>query len=272
EKLESETRLDSTERSRRMRALRRLLTGDPGSSASFTFERADGNRFDATLKRRRIGTRTTEMHRILPSGYGYVRFSEWTFSATARALYGLESLKNAPGIVIDLRNNPGGAMEAVNEMLERFFPSRTEVGRVLTRNGKPITLFMGALEIIKLRQVVEGNKDAYRGPVVVLVNSGSASGSELFAGAMQSTGRAAVVGQTSCGCLLGFLGYAHIPGGAQLAYSEVGFVLRDGKRIEGVGVLPDRAVPLTLADLRMNRDRALEEAQALLAKMKPWDK
>jgi C-terminal processing protease CtpA/Prc len=48
----------------------------------------------------------------------------------------------------------------------------------------------------------------------------------------------------------------------------VGFVLANGKRIEGEGVAPDRPVPLTLEDLRANRDRTLEEAQALLATMK----
>ena len=126
--------------------------------------------------------------------------------------------------------------------------------------------------MIKLKQVAPGDPDAYKGPVVILVNSGSASGSELFAGSMQAAGRAEVLGQPSCGCLLGFLGYARIPGGAELAYSEMGFVLGNGKRIEGEGVIPDRVVPVTLPDLQMNRDRALEEAQAHLATMKPWDK
>ncbi len=272
EKVKSETRLDSTERSRHSRALRRLITGEPGTSESFTFERADGTRFDARLTRRRVVTRAAESHRVLPSGYGYIRFNEWTFSATVRAIDGIDSLKDTPGLVIDLRGNPGGSMHAVNLMLARFFPSRTELGRVVTRDGKPIALFMGTFQMIKLKQVVPGAPDAYKGSVVILVNSGSASGSELFAGAMQAAGRAEVMGQPSCGCLLGFLGYARIPGGAELAYSEVGFVLGNGKRIEGEGVIPDRVVPLTLPDLQMNRDRALEEAQAHLATMKPWDK
>jgi carboxyl-terminal processing protease len=271
ERLKAETRNDSTDRSRHLRALRRLITGEPGTTGTFTFERADGTRFDATLTRRRIVSRPIEIHRVLPSGYGYIRFSEWTLPVTGRALEALDSLRDTPGLVIDLRGNPGGAMFAVNQMLERFFPTRTEVGRVLTRNGKPITLLLGALEIIKLHQVVPGTQNAYKGPVVILVNSRSASGSELFAGAMQATGRAVVMGQPSCGCLLGFLGYARVPGGAELAYSEVGFLLGNGKRIEGEGVIPDRAVPLTIADLQVNRDRALEEAQAALATMKPWD-
>jgi carboxyl-terminal processing protease len=104
---------------------------------------------------------------------------------------------------------------------------------------------------------------------VILVDGLSASGSELFAGTLQATGRAKVVGEPSCGCLLGFLGYARIPGGAELAYSEVGFVLPNGKHVEGEGVIPDVIVPHTLEDLRVSRDRALEQAQALLATMVP---
>ena len=172
--------------------------------------------------------------------------------------------------MIDLRGNPGGAVQAVNQLLERFFPVRTEIGHSITRTGKPIGFLMGTVEIIKLKRHVEGNKDAYKGPVAILVNAGSASGSELFAATMQAAGRATVIGEPSCGCLLGFLGYARVPGGAELAYSEVGFVMANDKRIEGEGVIPDRRVPLSLADLQMNRDRALEEAQAALAAMKPW--
>jgi carboxyl-terminal processing protease len=158
-------------------------------------------------------------------------------------------------------------VHAVNALLDRFFAKRTDLGHVTTRTGQPVALFFGAVEIIKLKSEVEGSKDAYRGPVVILLNAGSASGSELFAGAMQATGRAIVVGEPSCGCLLGFLGYTRIPGGGELAYSEVGFVLPNGKRIEGEGVLPDHLVPLALADLRASRDRQLEVAQDVLKRM-----
>jgi carboxyl-terminal processing protease len=270
DRLKADTRLDSTERSRHMRALRRVVSGDPGTQESFAFERADGSRFDATLKRRRIVARPTEEHRVLPSGYGYVRFGQWSLTLAARAVAAVEELGSTPGLVIDLRGNPGGSVQAVNQMLEHFFPTHTEIGRTITRDGKPIALLMGTIEIIKLKRDIEGDRDAYKGPVVILMNAGSASGSELFAATMQAAGRAAVVGEPSCGCLLGFLGYARIPGGAELAYSEVGFVMANDKRIEGEGVIPDRAVPLNFADLRVSRDRALEEAQVALATMKPW--
>jgi carboxyl-terminal processing protease len=85
---------------------------------------------------------------------------------------------------------------------------------------------------------------------------------------MQAAGRAVVAGEPSCGCLLGFLGYARVPGGGELAYSEVGFVMSNGRRIEGEGVIPDYPVNVTLSDLQLNRDRGLEQAQAILATMK----
>jgi len=152
----------------------------------------------------------------------------------------------------------------VNRMLERFFPERTELGRDVTRTGKPVSLLFGTVEIVKLKAVLDGRKDAYAKPVVVLMNSGSASGSELFAGVMQATGRAKIVGAPSCGCLLGFLGYALVPGGGELAYSEVGFAMSNGKRIEGEGVIPDHEVSPALIDLQQGRDRPLEEAQEVL--------
>jgi carboxyl-terminal processing protease len=270
ERVKARTRLDSTERSRHSRIQRKILSGEPGTKSSFAFERADGSRFHATLARKRITSRPGESHRLLPSGYGYIRFTQWTVGVTAKVLDAIKELKDAPGLVIDLRGNPGGSAHAVNLVLRRFFPNHADLGQTITRSGRPVALFFGAVEIIKLRSSVPGDPDAYKGPVVVLVNSGSASASELFSSTMQAAGRAAIVGQPTCGCLLGFLGYARVPGGAELAYSEVGFRLSNDKRIEGEGVIPDVPVPLTARDLQVNRDRTLEQAQARLATMKPW--
>ena len=268
-RLLAQTRFDSTERSRQMRAVRRLVTGDEKSVARFTFQRADGSELEALVTRRKLSTRATSMHRVLPSGWGYLRFTQWTLGVIPRVEEGLAALRDTPGLIIDLRGNPGGSLHMVNAMLGRFFPERAQLGRILTRTGKPVSLFFGAVEVIKLHTVVDSDPGAYKGPIAILVNAQSASASELFAATMQAAGRAIVVGQPSCGCLLGFLGYATVPGGAELAYSEIGFVMSNGRRIEGEGVVPDKLVPLTLHDLVVSRDRALEEAQHALAALKP---
>jgi carboxyl-terminal processing protease len=269
DKLKAGTRFDSTERSRHLRAVRKLMAGDVDSKVSFTFERVDGSRIDATLKRRKAATAAFSTHRTLPSGYGYVRLTQWTLTAANRMVEAVRELKSAPGLIVDLRGNPGGSLHAVKSVMQEFFPKRTEIGRTLTRTGKAVSIFFGAVEVIQLKLAVDDNDNAYAGPVVVLVNESSGSGSEFFAGSMQALGRASVVGQPTCGCLLGFLGYASVPGGGELAYSEVGFVMANGKRIEGEGVIPDKVVPVGIADLQLNRDRVLEEAQALIQTLAP---
>jgi C-terminal processing protease CtpA/Prc len=88
----------------------------------------------------------------------------------------------------------------------------------------------------------------------------------VLAGWFQDIGRVKVVGQRSCGCLQGYLGYASVPGGAELAYSEIGMISVKGHRIEREGVVPDIEIPLTAEDLRINRDRSLEAAVEVLRK------
>ncbi|HEX4943369.1 MAG TPA: S41 family peptidase [Usitatibacteraceae bacterium] len=259
-----ETRDGSTAQAKHLSAARRLLTGEPDTTATLAFARGDGTTFTATLKRQRFASPPRVTHRVLPSGLGYIRLTSWEQSMQGPMIEAIAALKGTPGIVIDLRGNPGGSALMVRNVAAQFFKGRIEVGRTLTRSGRPITIAFDWIEVVKVRQELEGT-GAYLGPVVVLVNASSGSGSELFAGILQSQGRATIVGQTSCGCLLAFMGYAEVPGGGKLAYSEVGFVFPNGKRIEGAGVVPDVPVPLTIADLLVDRDRALEEAQAVLA-------
>jgi len=261
----AEARDGSTPQARRASAARRILQGEEGTTANLAFARGDGTPFTATLKRKRFANPPRVTQRILPSGYGYLRLTSWAQSLQGQMIAAIETLKGAPGLVVDLRGNPGGSALMVRNVAGQFFKDKAKVefGRTLTRTGKPITLAFDWIEVIKLKQELEG-AGTYAGPVVVLVNEASASGSELFAGILQSQGRATVVGQTSCGCLLAYMGFADVPGGGKLAYSEVGFVFANGKRIEGAGVVPDVPVPVTVADLLADRDRALEEAQARL--------
>lgn len=264
----AESRDGSTPRVKHLYAARRILAGEPGSKVIVTFARGDGAPFTASLVRRVARHAPRVTHRVLPSGHGYIRLTGWDQPLQGRMVAAIEALKDTPGLVIDLRGNPGGSALMVRNVAARFFPEKEKVGygRALTRTGKPVTFAFDWIDLVKVEQELEGT-GTYARPVAVLLNASSGSGSELFAAILQSQGRATVVGETSCGCLLAFLGYAAVPGGGKLAYSEVGFVLPDGRRVEGVGVVPDVPVPATVADLLSDRDRVLERAvEMLLAK------
>jgi carboxyl-terminal processing protease len=257
-------REQSTKHAKERRAFRTMLLGEPDSKTAFEFVRSDGSKFDATLSRKVVRAMPSATVRTLPSGHVYLRFSSFSMSLRGRVLDAIREHKSAPGLIIDLRNNGGGAALLVEDIADLLLTKKTEVGQIITRTGQPVRLFGFAVE--SLKRTLEGSPDAYDKPVVVLINGSSASASELFAGWFQDIGRVTVIGQRSCGCLQGYLGYASVPGGGELAYSEIGMVSMKGHRIEREGVVPDIEIPLTAEDLRINRDRALEAAVEVLRK------
>ncbi|MBL8518831.1 MAG: hypothetical protein JNM76_17840 [Betaproteobacteria bacterium] len=262
--LHADSRNSSSERARHAAAIGRLNRGDEGTRVRIVVKRSDGTELAASLKRDRIASPPAATGRMLPSGFGYIRFSNFVTALSERVKKGFADTRSAPGLIIDLRGNPGGSLNMTRDLLSELFRERKLLSRQLTRDMKPITVGFGLVDVIRMEYDVPARPDAYTGPVVVLINEGSGSASEYFAATLQSLGRATIVGTTSCGCLLGFLGYADVPGGAELAYSEVGFMTPDGKRIEGDGVKPDWSVKPTLADLQLYRDRALETAEQVL--------
>jgi carboxyl-terminal processing protease len=242
-----------------MRALTELARSrDAGVGISA--QRFDGSRIDANLKLRDISTRPIVTSRLLPSGVAYVRLTEFSEWLRRDLLAAIASFKDAPALILDLRGNRGGSAAMANALVGAFFRETTSFGTAITRKGTPVSFAFGLIEAISLERRAPGRNDAYTGKVIVLVDDNSASASEAAASGLQSTGRATIVGQTTCGCLLAFLGYAQLNQGGELAYSEVGYVTKSGEIVEGKGVKPDISVELSIEDLRTQRDRALERA------------
>ena len=101
--------------------------------------------------------------------------------------------------------------------------------------------------------------EPYRGPVAILTDAISLSAAEIFAGGMQSIGRARIFGQTSGGQALP-AAWSRLPNGDILYHAMADFTTPDGTRLEGRGVIPDELVPLSRQNLLAGRDQPLEAA------------
>ncbi len=242
----------SSDRAIRLRLYRMITDGDPGSTLRLRLARADGSSIDVALTRRIVADAAVVTERRLPSGYGYIRLTLWKSPVRKDFKKALEHLRDAPGVLLDLRGNPGGEADEVVKIASFFFNAHVSFGRFSKRSGKAIYLR------------TDNDDRVYKGPLAILVNEGSGSGSELFAGVMQELGRAAVVGRRSCGCVLGISEFKKVKGGGELAVSEYGYLSPQENSFEGTGVIPDKTVELTISDLQSRRDAVLEEAERVL--------
>jgi len=242
----------STDRAVRLRIYRMLIDGEPGTTLRMRLARADGSPLDVALTRRIVSDNAVVASRRLPSGIGYIRLTLWKSPIRKQFKRALDQLKDAPGVVIDIRGNPGGEAEEVVKIASYFFNTHTPFGKFSARSGKAIYLR------------TDDDDQIYKGPVAILVNEGSGSGSELFAGVMQENGRGVVIGRRSCGCVLGISKFRSMKGKGELAVSEYGYSSPSGKTFEGAGVIPNKTVELKIADLQQHKDSALEEAERSL--------
>lgn len=247
-------------------ANREFNTGKAGESVAVEFEHPDGSRVATRIARNKVAGQPHVVTLQLASGIGYLRLPAFDEAISKETLEALEKLQMNRGLIVDLRDNPGGSVRFAQEFASRFVDRRVNVAQVVTRNHKPVTMFFGMVDLVKPEIVLEPGRKPLLQPLAILINPASASAAELAAAALQGAGRAHLVGETSCGCLQGFLGYANIPGGGGLAYSEFGFAFRDGRRVEGVGLKPDEAVRPSLQDLASGRDPQFETAVAWLSR------
>ena len=174
-------------------------------------------------------------------GYLYLSAFQWPLADSVRQA--IDALRDVPALVVDVRGNSGGDFDL---FLGKFFEAPASCLRVQTREG-------GA-EI-----TIEPEEDPYRGRVAVLVDEVSVSAAELFAAAMQTTGRGVVVGDRSPGVALGTQ-FAQLPNGAMFVYPDRQYRMMDGTVLEGRGVVPDVEVSLERERLLQGIDSQLQAA------------
>lgn len=212
----------------------------------------DGREFTVELSPEPAAEPPVVAARRLEAGAGYVKLRHWLTPADEEFRKGLAAVRDAPALILDLRGNGGGETRVMLDVAGNFFERPAYYGSFRNRAGEP------------QRYHTRRNPEAYRGPLVILVDEESASASETFAAFMQEAGRARVVGRQTAGSTLNQGGRRRFKGGGELRYSTRTYLTPSGRELEGVGVTPDVTVPLTLADLRAGRDAALEAAESLL--------
>ncbi len=191
--------------------------------------------------------------RQLPGGIVCLRFDEFDQSTMHWLSKQLKLHRDAPGVVIDLRRNPGGALLALDFMVGEFFDRSFTYAMSVDRSGGRH----------RLRVLTLGSAH-YHGRVAVLVDHVSGSAAEIFAAALQEKHRATIVGRKTGGAVLSAK-FRTLPAGGLLEFSDRDLLTAQGRRLEGNGVIPNISPPPpTLADLRAGRDPDLEAALRVL--------
>ncbi|MBX3738296.1 MAG: hypothetical protein KF715_16495 [Candidatus Didemnitutus sp.] len=191
--------------------------------------------------------------RLVADGVLYLRFDEFTPESVSWLGRELQHHLAVPAVIIDLRENTGGASISLQRAARLFFAEGRRLGEVIDRSGKPQPL-----------DTLPTFSAPYSGKVVVLVGETTASSAEIFARALQWHRRATLIGQRTAGSVVE--AFTHrLPDGGHLKVSERDFVDPASQRLESHGVAPDVTAPcLTLADICAGRDLALETALRLL--------
>ncbi len=171
----------------------KLMRGKKGSDIVLTIVREGVDApLSLTLTRDVIRVRSVR-NRVLEPGYGYVRISNFQSKTTRGLLDALTSLKkknegDLKGLVLDLRNNPGGVLTGA-----------VGVSDVFLQDNELIVYTEGRVEDSELKYSASTGDSLKGAPLVVLINQGSASASEIVAGAMQDHERGTIIGATSFG-------------------------------------------------------------------------
>lgn len=187
------------------------MRGEPNTKVQLTIFRKDENRsFPVTITRQEIKTQSVKAKLVEP-GYAWIRVSQFQERTVEDFTRKLEDIyKENPGLkglVLDLRNDPGGLLDAAVAISAAFLP---ENATVVTTNGQleeSKSIYKAAPEYYlrrsgsdPIRRLNEVSKGAFKKlPIVVLVNEGSASASEIVAGALQDYKRAIILGSQTFG-------------------------------------------------------------------------
>ncbi|BAY98617.1 carboxyl-terminal protease [Tolypothrix tenuis PCC 7101] len=210
------------------------MRGPIGSLVTLLIERDGTQEQEIRVVRDRIALNPVISDlRVTPQGtpIGYLRLNQFNANASMELAHAINSLekKGAAAYILDLRNNPGGLLQAGIEIARLWLDSGTIVYTVN-------------------RQGIQGSFEAFgpaltSDPLVILVNQGTASASEILAGALQDNGRATLVGETTFGKGL-IQSLFELSDGSGLAVTIAKYETPQHRDINKLGIKPDKVIPL----------------------------
>jgi carboxyl-terminal processing protease len=205
------------------------LRGDVGTQVVLTLQPPGGSEEEVNLERRHVDLRPVRTRRLRSDAHtlGYLRITQFSDGVPDQVREALQELsdKGIEGLVLDLRNNSGGLVSAGLSVADAFLSNQPIVE---TRNRDGIA-----------DPIQAGTGSLYDGPMVTLVNGGTASASEILAGALQDDGRSTLLGSRTFGKGL-IQTLTHLSDGSGLAVTVAGYVTPSGQDIQGQGIEPER--------------------------------
>jgi carboxyl-terminal processing protease len=204
-----------------------MMRGEEGTKVTLVIDRA-GKTLSFTLTREKIKNVSVD-YKMLDGDVGYIRITSFDNDSHVEFRLAKTALinKGAKSLIIDIRNNPGGLVNTALDIADQLMPEG------------PITHFEQKGKIVETYSAENGNEPGI--PIVLLVNEGSASASEILAGALQDSKTATLVGTTTYG-----KGVAQqisdLSDGSTMKLSMFYFLTPNKQRIDHVGITPDYTV------------------------------
>ena len=215
------------------------LRGRPGTSVDVTIHRpSTGEDRDISITREIIRQETVRLAEIVEPGIGYIQLTQFNEQSAVEFRKALEKLEGEGmhALILDLRNNPGGLLDVAVEVAQPFFNKGELV--VYTQGRKPES---------RRNYTAQGDAPRRNYPIAILVNSGSASASEVVTGALHDTHRAVVIGERTFG-KGSVQTVIPLKNGDALRLTTARYYTPGGDVIQEVGIQPDIEVPVSVED------------------------
>src|ERR1700722_18098205 len=229
------------------------MRGKPGEAVTLTIGREKSDPFDVKLVREIIQPKSVEAR--LEGDFGYVRLSGFNEKATDETAAAIKDLqvkdRHMKGLILDLRNNPGGLLDQAVGVAGLFLDG----GEVVSQRGR---------DPQDIERYDAKGHDVLNGlPLVVLINAGTASASEIVSGALQDRHRAAIVGVTSFGkgsvqTVIPLRG--GLDGAVKLTTAR--YYTPSGRSIQKTGIQPDLEVAQTREEAQQIANEAFQSTEA----------